>query len=98
MRTPSSALPACPHGRVLGLGSPPTARRAPLAFLADLSGAALAVVLSATTFLAAARAPPLRVAARLRPAALAAVLVFFAFLRVAIVVPSVCLSRRARLL
>src|SRR5262252_7688032 len=63
MRTPSRALPARPQAAVLGFGIPLPARRcAPLAFFADLPGAALAVR-SATTFLPAA----LRLAAALAP-------------------------------
>src|SRR5712691_11403381 len=91
MRTPSSALPASPHGFALGFGSPfPAALRAPLAagFFAPLAGAVLALDRSATTFLAVARRLALRVAAILACAALAAVLLFFAFLGAAMVVPS----------
>src|SRR5215216_4840730 len=95
MRTPSSALPACPHGRVLGFGNPlAAALRAPLPprFFAPLAEAVLALGRSATTFLPGARRLALRVATILARAAVAAVF-FFAFLRVAMVVPSSIVPR-----
>src|SRR5262249_20670348 len=97
MRTPSRALPAWPHGSLLGDGIPlPAFRCAPFVFFAALRGAALAVR-RAPTVLVDERLAALRLAAALAtPRALLApafvvlaLAVFLVFLRdAAMVCPS----------